>query len=161
MSAQVLDYKRLGKQRVEALQILKTLNRGPYLCTECDYPFSYGCCGGYGKPKSTPWYNHPAVRMWKGYEVALMEYLFAMCHEWVANRGYKDTCWIKAIEVGPHPPNVGCRTKMPHWFGDKAFHLSHQSNLLRKNKTYYGKFFFGIPDNLPYIWPVQKETAGR
>jgi hypothetical protein len=84
-----------------------------------------------------------------------------MCHEWVVNRRYKDTCWIKAIEVGPRPPNIGCKTKMPHWIGDKGFHLSHQSNLLRKNKEYYGKFFFGIPNNLPYVWPVQKETAGH
>jgi len=107
--------------------------------------------------RKTPWYNHPAVRMWKGYEIALMEYLYAMCHEWVINRGYKDTCWIKAVEtVGSYirPPNVGCKPEMPPWIGDTSFHLSHQSNLLRKNKDHYDKFFFNIPNNLPYIWPL-------
>ena len=161
MSAKVLDNKRLGKQRVEALQILRTLRKGPQICTECSYPFSYGCCGGYGKPKTTPWYNHPAVRMWKGYEIALMYYMHAMCYEWVVNRGYKDTCWVKAIEVGFRPPNTGVEIIMPPWLGNDLFHLSHQSNLLRKNKEHYKKFFFGIPDDYSYVWPVQKEMVGH
>ncbi len=41
-SAKVLDYRRLGKQRVEALQILKALQ-----------------VENYG------WRNHPIVKMWK------------------------------------------------------------------------------------------------
>ena len=161
LSAQVLDNKRLGKQRVECLQILKTLKKGPHICTECNYPFSYGCCGGHGKPKSTPWYNHPAVKMWEGYEQALMYYLHAMCYEWVVNRGFKDTCWEKSIQVGFSPPNVGQEPQMPPWMGNEEFHKSHQSNLLRKNKDHYGKFFMGMVDNLPYVWPVKKETASN
>ncbi len=159
MSAQVLDNKRLGKQRVECLQILKTLKKGPYLCDECNYSFSYGCCGGHGKPKKTPWYNHPAVRMWKGYEQALMYYLHAMCYEWTINRAFKDTCWIKAIEVGFRPPNVGIEAEMPPWLGKEEFHKSHQSNLLRKDQNHYGKFFLGVSNDLPYVWPVKKETT--
>lgn len=46
-SAQSLDYRRLGKQRVEAMQI-------------------YNCL-----LKPTRWKNHPAVLMWSGYEDAL------------------------------------------------------------------------------------------
>ena len=65
--AKSLDYKRLGKQRVEAYQILKTL-RG----------HSHG------------WKNHPSVKMWKGYENALGLYMNAMIDEWV-HRGYKNT----------------------------------------------------------------------
>ena len=41
----VARYRRLGKQGVEALQVVRALTRP-----------------GYG------WQNHPAVRMWRGYE---------------------------------------------------------------------------------------------
>lgn len=68
-SARVLDYRRLGKQRVEAMQILNTLTHG----------------GG--------WSNHPAVQMWKGHEVALQQYMRAMILEWV-DRGYNNTMEI-------------------------------------------------------------------
>ena len=82
-SAACLDMKRLGKQRVETLQILQTLTRG------------------------SRWRNHPAVKMWEGYIPALVEYGIAVCEEWLA-RGYKDTCLdkIKAFRfsrgVYPH-----------------------------------------------------------
>ena len=65
--AKALDYRRLGKQRVEAYQILRTL-RG----------HSHG------------WKNHPAVRMWEGHVDALGLYMNAMIDEWVT-RGYKNT----------------------------------------------------------------------
>ncbi|MEU7740966.1 MSMEG_6728 family protein [Nonomuraea sp. NPDC049158] len=48
-TAAVLDPLRLGKQRVEALQILRALT-----------------IPGYG------WRHHPAVRMWASYEEALV-----------------------------------------------------------------------------------------
>ena len=160
MSAHVLDNKRLGKQRVECLQILKTLKKGPKTCCLCGHPMNFHCSDCKGKPKTTPWYNHPAVKMWKGYEQALMYYLHAMCYEWTVNRGFKDTCWEKSITVGFIPPNVGVEVVMPPWLGNEEFHKSHQSNLLRKNKDHYGKFFFGVEDNLPYVWPViKKETV--
>jgi lipopolysaccharide biosynthesis regulator YciM len=36
-SAKCLDNKRLGKQRVEVLQILQALKSKNYRCTECGY----------------------------------------------------------------------------------------------------------------------------
>ena len=51
LSARCLDRKRLGRQRVECLQILRTL-RGV----------------------STGWRNHPAVKMWQGCENTLALY---------------------------------------------------------------------------------------
>jgi hypothetical protein len=67
MTAMCLDNKRLGKQRVEAYQILKVL-------------------AGY----TTGWKNHPAVLMWQGHEQALIEYGREICTEWI-RRGYNDT----------------------------------------------------------------------
>jgi hypothetical protein len=82
-SAQALDRKRLGKQRVEAWQILKALTNG----------------GG--------WANHPATRMWAGHEASLCDYARAMCDEWIA-RGYKDTMRDRfPTASGPTPVWVG------------------------------------------------------
>ncbi len=68
-TAHTLDDKRLGKQRVEALQILNVIGRGE-------------TAGG--------WVNHPAVNMWRGYEDALKIYTNCMIIEW-ERRGYHNT----------------------------------------------------------------------
>jgi hypothetical protein len=69
ISAQVLDYKRLGKQRVEAMQLYRKLR---------------------GDDTSKVWSNHPALLMWKGYENALAIYYNYIRQEWI-DRGYKNT----------------------------------------------------------------------
>lgn len=98
------------------------------------------------------WRNHPAVLMWRGYEHVLMQYQNVICEEWTS-RGHKDTCREKTAFLYRlcHDEPAG---DMPPWFGDDAFHLSHQSNLLRKNPKYYSQFFPNVPDDLPYVWPV-------
>ena len=62
-----LDYRRLGKQRVEAFQILNVLTNSTI---------------------KLGWRNHPAVLMWKGYERGLWKYVQAMIFE-ARNRGIK------------------------------------------------------------------------
>lgn len=66
LSAQVLDNKRLGKQRIEGVQILN-------------------CLLG----KTNGWQYHPAVQMWRGHENALREYINAVVKEW-RSRGFKN-----------------------------------------------------------------------
>ena len=123
-SARCLDRQRLGKQRVEGYQILLTL-RGT----------------------SKGWRNHPAVRMWLGYEDALVVYTRAMCTEWI-ERGYKDT-------LNERLGGTEAETVFPPWLGNSEFHLSHRSNLLRKLPEHYRTFWKDEPDNLPYIWPIR------
>jgi hypothetical protein len=41
----------------------------------------------------------------------------------------------------------------PWWMTDPEFHLSHKSNLVRKDPVYYRPFFPDVPDSLPYLWP--------
>lgn len=127
-SAKCLDVKRLGKQRVETLQILQTLVYG------------------------SKWRNHPAVRMWRGYVPALVEYGVAICEEWIS-RGYKDTCLdkIKAF---------GCfNNDRPKWLGNEAFHAAHRRILLGKNYNWYSQFnWIELPaykanGKWPYLWP--------
>lgn len=124
-SAAVLDRQRLGKQRVEAYQILRAL-RG----------------------ESKGWLNHPATKMWRGYETALGFYGWVMCDEWM-QRGYKDSLSTKIVDLQGSGDIV-----KPPWVGDDAFHLSHRSNLLRKNPEHYALRFPNTPDDLPYVWPV-------
>lgn len=126
-SARSLDYRRLGKQRVEVLQLLNSFNRPGY----------------------KGWKNHPAREMWRGHENALVMYGQAICNEWIS-RGYKDTCFGKITLCY----NSNSNSELPSWIGDSAIHISHQSNLIRKQPSYYAPLWPGIPDDLPYVWPI-------
>lgn len=139
MSAQVLDMKRLGKQRVEAWQILQILN---------------------GNNKNAKWRNHPAVLMWKDYEIALAVYGWNICKEWV-HRGYKDTLLQKFSDTLILKEKLG-EMVFPWWFGKEDFHISHRSNLLRKSYDFY-VIHFGteLADTFPYIWPVRLVNGER
>ena len=121
-SVECLDYKRLGKQRVEAMQILNIL---------------------LSNKKTGGWVNHPAVKMWRGYENALALYMNTCIIEWI-KRGYNNTMKIFVVFEG--------EVKYPGWFGDLNFHASHRSNLLRKDHKYYSKFGWVEPTDLPYVW---------
>ena len=128
-TARCLDYRRLGKQRVEACQILYGMDRSHF-----------------------SWKNHPACRMWKGYNIALAIYGIAICTEWI-NRGYTDNLLSKFYDA--LPDYTFTDYDKPFWLGNEDFHNSHKSNLLRKNYRYYHKYNWDVPDNLPYYWPVE------
>lgn len=124
-TARILDWRRLGKQRVEGSQIIKILTTPAYE-------------GG--------WKNHPAVLMWRGYEDALRLYVNIMIEEW-KRRGYTNT--MAAFPLDERS------ILLPWWLENPRFHNSHKSNLLRKDFAYYGQFGWDVPTDLPYIWPVQ------
>lgn len=125
LSAECLDNKRLGKQRVEAWQILQALR---------------------GNTKG--WQSHPATVMWRGHEQALILYGIVICTEW-RRRGFKDSMLERflAEQTDLHPD-------LPWWYGFKPLHTSHRSNLVRKDPDYYTKQFDfeNTPKDLPYIW---------
>ena len=129
-SAKCLDYRRLGKQRVEAWQIYQALTKE-----------NYG------------WKNHPIVKMWKGYELSLLFYGAIICEEW-RNRKYKDNMLYRFVQELTKLQLLGLKRKYPSWIGDVDFHDSHKSNLLRKDKEFYSRYNWNVPDNLPYIWRV-------
>lgn len=131
-SARCLDRQRLGKQRVECLQILKTL---------------VGMSDG--------WANHPAVKMWRGYEPALVAYTLECCGEW-QRRGYKDTIALQIIVIAAVYA-IPEDWQYPHWMGRWDFHESHRSNLIRKMPERYGQIWYGVRFNLPYVWPEGKQ----
>ena len=82
-SVACLDSKRLGKQRVEAMQILNVL-----------------------EGRRTGWKNHPAVKMWTGHTAALHLYKDLCINEWVS-RGFNNTMVRTATtnDLEPNLPN--------------------------------------------------------
>lgn len=142
-SARCLDYRRLGKQRVECKQILRAL----------EVPV-----GGPLAQSQKGWRSHPAVLMWRGHEMALCDYAMRVCEEWV-RRGYNDSLWgqfhdAKSFVVPTSADVMAGRYLPPHWLGDERVHASHRSNLLRKLPEHYSRFGWSEPDNLPYFWPT-------
>ena len=131
-SAKVLDYRRLGKQRVETKQLLQII------LEETD---------------KKGWRNHPAKKMWDGYAQALAHYGRIICLEW-RGRGYKDTL-LEYFEARSQDNNPA----LPPWVGQDDFHKAHRSNLLRKDKMYYSKFFTDVDDTYPYIWPSNNDKS--
>jgi hypothetical protein len=82
-SLAVLDPRRLGKQRVEAYQLVRAVTVG------------------------TGWSRHPAARMWSGHVNALKRYYNLAVEEWV-RRGYRNS--MKKMPVRGRvvmPPFVG------------------------------------------------------
>ena len=82
-SLEVLDYRRLGKQRVEAKQILNVL---------------------LDRTTTKGWRNHPITKMWSGYEPALQLYHNMCIEEWI-RQGYNNTMVLEGITdkiVYPH-----------------------------------------------------------
>ncbi|MFC7715973.1 MSMEG_6728 family protein [Nonomuraea recticatena] len=101
----ILDPRRLGKQRVEAIQVLRGLT-----------------VVGYG------WRHHPAVAMWAGYEEALTRYGMEMCRAW-CEIGYADTCattlladFRRALGVDTVRPQdaLAVAGELPPWLGRRT-----------------------------------------
>ncbi|WP_420368360.1 MSMEG_6728 family protein [Curtobacterium sp. L1-20] len=134
-SAEVLDDKRLGKQRVETLQVMRALTLPDY-----------------------GWQHHPVVAMWRGYRPALMAYQDATCGVW-AERGHADTCLGKTLaDLALVPEDLDAYERgdypVPAWNDDAAVHRSHRSKLVQKAPEHYRELFPDVPDDLDYVWPV-------
>lgn len=147
ISARILDNKRLGKQRVETMQLMTALT-GIKIRKGDDRLI---------RTKKAGWTRHPAALMWEGHTHALMRYQEAVCIEWTT-RGFMDTCLEKTQRI--HRAAMKFETTFvhcednPHWVGDKKFHLSHQGNLVRKDEEYYWPKMPWADPEVEYVWPV-------
>lgn len=127
LCVRVLDRQRLGKQRIEAFQILNAI-------------------ANYDSGKKAGWVNHPACVMFRGHPAALSHYGWLCCTEWLS-RGYRDTM-LGRFAYAPAAPR-------PSWLGDDRLHRSHRSNLVRKDAAFYGGVFDDVDGSLPYWWPTE------
>jgi len=157
-SMRCLDTRRLGKQRVEGIQILITT---------------------LGMSPKDGWANHPATLMWEDCAPALALYTLAACTEW-KRRGYADgiSVGLRAL-FGAVDPDVALGSPLysvqrlgwyaktegpfallpwddlsPWWWGDDRVHSSHRSNLLRKDPKHYGQFGWKDDPAKEYYWPT-------
>ena len=144
--ARLLDSARLGKQRVETLQILRAIELPDY-----------------------GWANHPAVLMWRGRTPALVAYGLAMVTAW-QERGFADSTQAQIAEFAPEVVGVpqdelAAAGLLPSWLGDDALHRSHRSNLLVKDPDFYTARFADLfgpePADLPYVWPPADAVEPR
>jgi hypothetical protein len=143
-SLRTLDLKRLGKQRVEVIQIIRALTVPGYA-----------------------WSSHPAVLMWKGYEEALGRYGLTSCEVWT-ERGFADSCAATIIadlraagtaEIRSYE-ELAAAGALPSWLFDEALQLSHRCSLLRKDPEHYEPLFPpDTPRDLEYIWPVRSPAV--
>lgn len=132
-SAQSLDYRRLGKQRVECSQIIKILD---------------------GTAPNARWRNHPAVKMWEGYLGALQNYTNIIITEWII-RGYNNTMSTYVLSEEPIKPwwfgdesfhramRARLIEKLPEFYLDK-----------------FGEQDKGFNDS-KYFWPVNESKTFR
>ena len=135
-SARSLDYRRLGKQRVEGMQILNALSP--------DYD-------------KKGWVNHPAVRMWENHVDVLKVYVNTMIVEWIS-RGYNNTMSMYDVDVA----KLQADDAMPAWLGRGELHKSHRINLLRKDYEFYAPMYVDDAhlstyeiESYPYWWPTE------
>jgi len=83
-TAKVLDWRRLGKQRVEGMQIIQTIE------------------------KQNGWKNHPIVKMWTPYVPALKQYTNIIITEWIG-RGYNNNMEFYDIDNVEYPDWLGVK----------------------------------------------------
>lgn len=102
-SVKCLDFRRLGKQRSEAMEIIEAIKYG------------------------TGWKYHTAVTMWRGYLEALKEYYNTVIWEWI-ERDYETTMPIFQVKEVVYPHWFGDEAfhashrsnllrKNPQWYG--------------------------------------------
>jgi hypothetical protein len=120
--ARVLDRQRLGKQRLETRWVLERITNEKL------------------------YFNHPLLRMWKPYKIALCNYGIAICEEWIY-RGYRDN------QLQYFVGNLGEEYDVPYWITDERLFSSHRAALLSKDYDYYSQFSWDEKPELNYYWP--------
>jgi hypothetical protein len=139
-SASILDNKRLNKQLLEGRQIYDILAK---------------------RKTRGGWINHPAVKMWRGYDNAFFKYLQAILNECVVRNISTEKNWNAIMDIHENNWYRGNNDTMPPWIGDERVHLSHRQNLYNKDPEYYAFFIddnrlsaVSCCDKCSYFWPT-------
>jgi hypothetical protein len=139
-TAKALDSKRLNKQILECYQILKVLSNPD--------------------PRAG-WRNHPAVKMWRGFEHLLLDYTMTMVKE-ADKRGIKTDKNVSNIESLVSSEGMYWGIDVPAWYEDdivmKRLTTTHKANLYKKDPVYYFDFFNALAKSNPCC-PNRKEPC--
>ena len=170
-SAQALDDRRLGKQRVEAKQIIDIIRKKRQRHNEYIAQAIWrrvesveeGTYDAWKKKHPIGWENHPAVLMWEPNTVDawsdwwLARYGEAICDEW-RRRGHRDTLrhFFRTVTTDP---NYSI-DKPPWWLGEERFHETHRARLYDKDRVHYEDFAYDRATTCcltcNYWWPTHK-----
>jgi len=131
-SATLLDRRRLGAQLYESVHILASLRHKNHLLINPKRDVS----------------NHPASKLWVGYERELGAYIYAHLSEW-CNRGYKSDINTKNYRVITEGLERGMYN-IPSWITSEVI-VTHRNVLYRKNPTFYPKKWCG-DRGMRYDW---------
>lgn len=164
--AKVLDKKRCWCQVKEAKQIINVLEQ-----LKKEEPNNF--IGDSLKRKRIAWSNHPAVKMWIGYDDLLKHYynvfleycinehkintklFYIECKYSNAEYNDKDGAYlVNGFEVYGDIFKLSDK-ETPFWLGNEDFHRSHRSKLIEKNEDFYLPLFpndKGFNNSL-YLWP--------
>lgn len=181
-SAEVLDMKRLGKQRVESFQVLGGLQRVKLITkdqTGTRISMKRKMLNGVmaSVPTEVPvyqerpeaewelvprvtsngrtWGDHVIGKMWLGHEYALLDYQKATCDVWTARGGKNDTCYPKSKFLLENTlGRTDANSSMPLWWGREDVHSSHRAALLSKDFEYYSQHGWHEKPEYNYVWPV-------
>lgn len=140
LSAATLDSRRLNKQLLEGGQIYRILATN--------------------KTKGG-WVRHPAVLMWKNYDMGLFAYLEGIKNECIHRGIQTEKNWNTILDLHKNNWHRGDKVVMPGWWGDEQVHLSHRQNLYNKDPDYYAFFAddnrlsaVSCCDKCNYFWPT-------
>ena len=149
--AQMLDSKRLNKQILEGYQILNVLS---------------------GQSPTGGWRNHPAVRMWAGHEMSLLQYIKTMIHE-AKLRGIRTDKNEANIDALFNKVGSSWGKGLPNWFNDQTklmrITTTHKANLFDKDPIYYAHLGYAKHSiyNTPccstckYYWVTHEERNAK
>jgi hypothetical protein len=158
-TAKTLDYRRLGKQRVEANQLLnvilkrvriddqyKSFDEARKLLEEHDqstWPFSTSYDLTKKRVTKPGWRSHPAVSMWADYPEVLKLYFNCMVKEWKF-REYRNTMLFEDVDHS--------KLSIPPFLQNSEFLQMMRGNLIRKDKEFYGKLWPDVEPENGYLW---------
>lgn len=147
-TCKVLDKRRLNKQRVEAYQIISTIEKG-----------------------TTGWSNHPATIMWIGYTTALRYYYNQITLECIKRKievtmplypfGDETVRYQTVDEFLCNAPMPKECIVFPWWFTWEPLIASHRVSLMRKMPEYYTDELWSQEEYIDisqyvgtgYVWP--------
>lgn len=172
-SFKLLDNRRLGKQRVEAKQIIDVLLLYDQINNDCTTQEQL-----IDLAKSNilfenvkGWKNHPATKMWIGHTNALKAYFNLCVKEWIS-RGKNNTmqlydinenefsCYEYIVQSQADSGDLcgafveaESKNKFPRFVSFPPLHLSHKASLKMKDAAFYSAFDVGVYANKGYFWP--------
>jgi len=146
-SLSCLDNKRLGKQRVEAKQLISMIElrhelhlTGKVNLKELKIK--------YPEHKFPSWFNHVATLMWEDYLEELKVYYNISIYLWKNRRGVTGKLMKNNLEY-KHVSLMSLN--IPRFFTSRVS-KSHRSALLFKDYKYYSQFGWNDTPQLGYVW---------